>query len=106
VFPECVEAAGGVPVIANGGVDSAEKVRALMGMGVTGVMIGRAALGNPSIFDALKNELGFNDPRRIVPTIDELVREYDSLHERLRGDERYRDSFLRVAGRKAGSVTY
>ncbi|MCK4581884.1 tRNA-dihydrouridine synthase family protein, partial [Candidatus Bathyarchaeota archaeon] len=106
VFPECVEAAGGVPVIANGGVDSAEKVRALMGMGVAGVMIGRAALGNPSVFDALKNELGFNDPRRIVPTIDELVREYDSLYERLRGNERYRDSFLRVAGRKAGSVTY
>jgi len=41
-----------------------------------------------------------------VPAIDELVREYDSLHERLRGNERYRDSFLRVAGRKAGSVTY
>jgi len=25
---------------------------------------------------------------------------------RLRGDERYRDRFLRVAGRKAGSVIY
>jgi len=75
-------------------------------VGVAGVMIGRAALGNPSIFDALKNELGFNEPRRIVPVIGELVREYDSLHMRLRGNERYRDSFLRVAGRKAGSVTY
>ena len=106
VFPECVEAAGGVPVIANGGVDAAEKVNALMAMGVAGVMIGRAALCNPSVFDALKNELGFNEPRRIVPAIDELVREYDSLHEQLRGNERYRDSFLRVAGRKAGSVTY
>ncbi len=106
VFPECVEAAGGIPVIANGGVDSVEKVRALMGMGVAGVMIGRATLCNPAVFDALKNELGFNKPRRIVPGIEELVREYDSLHEMLRGDERYRDRFLRVAGRKAGSVTY
>ena len=106
VFPECVEAAGGVPVIANGGVDSAEKVRALMGMGVAGVMIGRATLGNPAVFDALKNELGLNEPRRMVPSIEELVREYDSLHMRLRGDEIYRESFLRVAGRKAGSITY
>ena len=106
VFPECVEVAGGAPVIANGGVDSAEKVRALMAMGVAGVMIGRAALGNPAAFDALKNELGLSEPRRIVPGIDELVREYDSIHMRLHGDERYRDRFLRVAGRRAGSVTY
>ena len=106
VFPGCVEAAGGVPVIANGGVDSAEKVRALMGMGVAGVMIGRAALCDPAVFDVLKNEVGFNEPRRMVPAMDELVREYDSLHMRLRGDERYRDRFLRVVGREAGSVIY
>ena len=54
----------------------------------------------------MKNELGLNEPRRIVPSIGELVTEYDSLHMRLRGNERYRDSFLRVAGRKTGSVTY
>jgi tRNA-dihydrouridine synthase B len=106
VFPECVEAAGGVPIIANGGIDSAEKVRALMEMGVAGVMIGRAALCNPAVFDALKNELGFNEPRRIVPAIDKLVRDYDSLHTHLGGDERYRDRFLRVVGRKVGSVLY
>jgi tRNA-dihydrouridine synthase len=106
VFPECVEAAGGAPVVANGGVDSAEKVKALRGMGVAGVMTGRAALADPAVFDALKNELGLNEPRRTVPHIDELVSEYDSIHMRLRGDERYRDRFLRVAGRKAGSVTY
>jgi len=34
------------------------------------------------------------------------MREYDSLHERLHGHESYRDSFLRVAGRRVGSVTY
>jgi tRNA-dihydrouridine synthase B len=106
VFPECVEAAGGVPIIANGGIDSTEKVRALMGVGVAGVMIGRAALCNPAVFDALKNELGFNEPRRIVPAIDKLVRDYDSLHMHLGGDERYRDRFLRVVGRKVGSVLY
>ena len=106
VFPECVEAVGGVPVVANGGVDSVVKVRALMEMGVAGVMIGRAALADPAVFDALKNELGLNEPRRTVPGIGKLVGEYDSLHEMLRGNERYRDRFIRVAGRKAGSVTY
>jgi tRNA-dihydrouridine synthase len=40
VFPECVNAAGGRPVIANGGIDSPEKVEALKEMGVGGVMIG------------------------------------------------------------------
>ena len=106
VFPECIEVAGGTPIIANGGVDSAEKVRTLIGLGAAGAMIGRAALCYPSIFDALKNDLGFNEPGRIVPSIDELVREYDSIHERLSGNKRYRNSFLRVAGRKAGSVAY
>lgn len=106
VFPECVEAAGGAPVIANGGIDSPGKVKSLMGMGASGVMIGRAALCNPAIFDALKNELGFNEPNRLVPGIDELMREYESLYERLSGHKRYRDDFLRVAGRSVGSVTY
>jgi tRNA-dihydrouridine synthase B len=106
VFPECVEAANGAPVIANGGIDSSDRVKALMGMGVAGVMIGRAALCNPAVFDALKNELGFNEPSRLIPSMDELTREYASLHERLRGHEGYMDSFLRVAGRKVRSVTY
>jgi len=106
VFPECVEAAGGAPVIANGGVDSAEKVRTLMGMGVAGVMIGRAALCNPAVFDALRNELGFNEPRRSLPKIDDLVGEYDSLHMRLRGSKGYRDNFLRVAGRTVERIRY
>jgi tRNA-dihydrouridine synthase B len=106
VFPECVEAAGGAPIIANGGIDSSDKVKTLMGMGVTGVMIGRAALYNSAVFDALKNELGFNEPSRTVPTTDELIGEYTSLYERLHGHEGYRDSFLKVAGRKVGSVTY
>ncbi len=106
VFPECVEAAGGAPVIANGGIDSSDKVKTLMEMGVAGVMIGRGALCNPAVFDALKNELGVNEPRRTVPSIGELAREYDSLHKRLHGQESYRDSFLSVVGGKVGSVTY
>ena len=44
-----------IPVIANGDIDSAEKMRSVLSYtGCDGVMIGRAALGNPFIFRELK----------------------------------------------------
>jgi tRNA-dihydrouridine synthase B len=106
VFPECVEAAGGRPVIANGGIDSAEKVRLLRGMGVAGVMIGRAALSNPAVFDEVRNALGFNDPVRVVPGIEELKAEYEALRAQLGGRDTYRDNLLRVLGRRVETARY
>lgn len=106
VFPECVEAAAGRQVIANGGVDSVEKVRLLRDMGVGGIMIGRAAIGNPAIFNLLKNDLGFNEPKKTIPNINELKREYVSLNKRFNGQERYKDRFLRVLGKKIRSIIY
>ncbi|MCW4048300.1 MAG: tRNA-dihydrouridine synthase family protein, partial [Candidatus Bathyarchaeota archaeon] len=106
VFPECIDAAGGRPVIANGGIDTAEKVKTLRDMGVTGVMIGRAALRNPAIFDELKNQLGLNKPNKPIPSIDDLRQEYDSLHRQLHGHENYRENFHRVIGRKISGVKY
>jgi len=106
VYPECVEAAQGTPVIANGGIDSAEKVGLLRGMGIGGVMIGRAALANPAIFDALRNELGLNEPARRVPGVEELKEEYVSLHALLGGTGSYGDAFLRVVGKRVGAEHY
>jgi len=106
VFPECVNAAGGRPVIANGGIDSPEKVEALKEMSVGGVMIGRAALSNPAIFDSLKNQLGFNTPSKPVPTIQELKKEYVELYSSLHGSEMYRDDFYRVVGKKVSLENY
>jgi len=106
VFPECVNAAGGRPVIANGGIDSPEKVEALKEMSVGGVMIGRAALSNPAIFDSLKNQLGFNKPSKPVPTIQELKKEYVELYSSLHGSKRYRDDFYRVVGKKVSLENY
>jgi tRNA-dihydrouridine synthase B len=102
VYPECVEAARGLPVIANGGIDSVEKVRMLMDAGVGGVMIGRAALGDPSIFDRLKNELRFNSPPRVLPGLDELRAEYRRIYDDLGGQEKYLADFFRVAGKGEG----
>ena len=101
VFPECVEEAGGVPVIANGGIDSVEKVRLLLDMGVGGVMMGRAALA-PAIFDLYKNEVGVNVPAKLVPGVDALRVEYGLIFDMLGGSEKYRANFLRALGKRAG----
>jgi len=62
VFPECV--ATGKQIIANGDIDSKEKVESLRTMGVAGVMIGRAAVKNPAIFNELKG-LSAPNPKAI-----------------------------------------
>ena len=99
VYPECVEAARGIPVIANGGIETPEMVQSLVEMGVGGVMMGRPAMRNPAIFDLIKNELGANNPPKPVPTIDNLTREYDDIFEAIGGSEQFRSRFLKVVGR-------
>ncbi len=104
VYPECVDAAGGKPLIANGDIDSADEIERLRGVGVSGVMLGRAALREPSIFDAVKNQLNINSPPKPVPSPRELMDEYDELSNALSADG-YRAAFTKVVGR-AGNVVY
>jgi tRNA-dihydrouridine synthase B len=99
VYPECVEAARGIPVIANGGIETPGMVQSLVEMGVGGVMMGRPAMRNPAIFDYLKNELGVNVPPKPVPTTDDLKREYDNIYEAIGGSEKYRSRFLKLVGK-------
>lgn len=100
VYPECVEATRGIPVIANGGIDTTEKVQSLMEMGVSGVMMGRPAMGNPAIFDLIKNEMGLNSPPEPIPVIADLKKEYKYIFDSIRGTEKYMSRFLKVLGRK------
>lgn len=44
-----------IPVVGNGSVVDAKSLKAMQATGVDGIMIGRAALSNPSIFSFLKN---------------------------------------------------
>jgi tRNA-dihydrouridine synthase len=99
IYPECVETARGIPVIANGGIETSEIVQSLMEMCVSGVMMGRPAMRNPAIFDLMKNELGVNNPPKPVPTIDDLKREYNEIYEAIGGPEKYRSRFLKVVGK-------
>lgn len=100
VYPECVEAARGIPVIANGGIDTSDRVRSLMETGVKGVMMGRPALGYAGVFDLFKNELGFNVPPKPLPDVSSLRLRYDEIYDQIGGDEKYRERFLRVVDRK------
>jgi tRNA-dihydrouridine synthase B len=60
-----VKAAVQIPVIANGDIDSGPKARAVLAQtGADGLMIGRAALGNPWIFREIA---GFLDTGTEVP---------------------------------------
>jgi tRNA-dihydrouridine synthase len=99
VYTECVEAARGIPVIANGGIETSEIVQSLIRMGISGVMMGRPAMGNPAIFDIMKNELGINNPPKPVPTTDDLKREYDDIYDAIGGSVEYRSRFLKVVGK-------
>ena len=98
VYTECVDAARGIPVIANGGINTPEIVKELMGMGVSGVMMGRPALGNPAIFDEMKNALGHNEPAIPVPNIQELRQEYREIYEEIGGSEKYMSRLLKSVG--------
>jgi tRNA-dihydrouridine synthase len=99
VYPECIEAARGIPVIANGGIETLEIVQSLTEMGVNGVMMGRPAMGNPAIFDIMKNDLGINNPPKLIPTIDDLKREYNDIYKAIGSSEKYRSRVFRVMGK-------
>ena len=66
VFEECCKT--GKKIIANGDIKTKKDVDLLKSYGVVGVMIGRAAIANPAIFDKLKGKK--------IPTIAQLRKEY------------------------------
>ena len=53
-----------IPVIANGDIDSVEKAEAVLAQtGADGIMIGRAAIGNPWIFSQINDKLSGRIPQ-------------------------------------------
>ena len=88
VYEECV--AKGKTIIANGDIDSVEKVEKLKSVGVKGVMIGKPAIQNPAIFDLLKN--------KSVPSFDALKKEYLEITKKLNSNHAYMSAVLRYMG--------
>ncbi len=73
VYPECAET--GKEIIANGDIKTLGQVEILKKMGVSGAMIGRAAVEDPSIFLRLK---GMNGPSK-----EEIIKECAALAVKL-----------------------
>ena len=79
-----IKAASGIPVIANGDIDSPEKALAVLRhTGVDAVMVGRAAQGRPWIFREIAHFLATGD-HLAPPTLEEirdiLLGHLDGLH--------------------------
>lgn len=89
VIPDCV--ATGKPIIANGSIDTKEKVELMKSIGVQGVMIGRAAVSDPSIFDKIKG-----NP---TPSLAELKKEYIELSKKFNPPFRYLKNFMKHIGK-------
>lgn len=84
-----VKEAVSIPVIGNGDVDSPEKAKALMEeTGCDGVMIGRAARGNPWIFGRVKSylELGTAPPAPSMEEVREMMLRHARMQVELKGD--------------------
>ncbi len=56
-----------IPVIGNGGVIDAQSAKAMFETGVSGVMIGRGAIGNPFIFTEIIQTLGGGETSPLTP---------------------------------------
>lgn len=63
-----------IPIFGNGDIDSPEKaVEYKNKFGVDGIMIGRAAIGYPWIFDEIKHYMSTGE-KRVAPDLEERVR--------------------------------
>jgi tRNA-dihydrouridine synthase len=94
VLKECVDItkSRGIPLIANGGIDSNEVIDKLKELGVSGAMIGRPSILNPAIFDKLKG--------KAVPSIEELKKEYLDLANHFSASTKYRENILKELEKK------
>jgi tRNA-dihydrouridine synthase B len=85
VYKECVKT--GKIIIANGDIDTKEKVEYLKSLGINGVMIGRSAITNPQIFNYFKGN-------KLVTT-ENLKKEYNTLAEKYNAPFRYRKNVIK-----------
>ncbi|MBU0665980.1 MAG: tRNA-dihydrouridine synthase family protein [Nanoarchaeota archaeon] len=85
VYEDCVKT--GKKIVANGDIKTREQVDYLKNMGIKGVMIGRAAVVNPAIFNQIRG--------LPVPDIETLKKEYAILAEKFNEPPKYKKNFLK-----------
>lgn len=80
-----------IPVIANGDIDSPEKAGSVLtATRADGIMIGRAAIGNPWIFSQINDKLSGRTPQalrksQLIETIGEHLQLHFSFYEKEKG---------------------
>jgi tRNA-dihydrouridine synthase B len=85
VYKECSKT--GKIIIANGDIDTKDKVEFLKSIGLNGVMIGRSAITNPQIFNYLKGKK--------LCSNEDIIKEYTSLSEKYNSPFRYRKNVMK-----------
>jgi tRNA-dihydrouridine synthase B len=84
-----VKASVGIPVVANGDIDSPEKAKAVLAAtGADAIMVGRAAQGRPWIFREIEHFLrtGTHLPAPLVTEVATLMEEHLLAHYAFYGD--------------------
>lgn len=89
IYSGCVKT--GKSIIANGDINTKEKVEFLKFLGVKGVMIGRNAVYDPAIFNRLKGIPS--------PSFEQLKQEYSELAEKFNSKFKYRKNVLKRIGK-------
>jgi tRNA-dihydrouridine synthase B len=89
VYDECVKT--GKNIIANGSINNKKQVSEFKKLGLKGVMIGRAAIINPTIFNQLKGHKS--------PTLKQIEKEYLELANKFESPNRYRKNFFKHFGK-------
>ena len=98
---KAVKQAIAIPVIANGDIDSARKAKFVLDYtGADAIMIGRAALGNPWLFEAVENLIEHNSISQ-MPSLNEkcgqILRHIQELHQFYGEQKGYRIARKHVA---------
>lgn len=98
-----VKAAVGIPVLANGDVDSPESARQLLdATGCDGVMIGRGALGAPWLFEQITAMLEGKD----IPPAPRLARRMELLREQVADMVAEKGEYVALTQARSSAVYY
>lgn len=93
IFPECLDT--GKHVVPNGDISRPEDILHFKKMGVKEVMIGRAAVHNPSLFQFLKGGQ--------LESVDKVRKKYLSLAEQYPSSSKYKENVLAYLGKEIHS---
>lgn len=99
VYKECVDT--GKNIMANGDIDTKQKVNDLKKMGCKGIMIGRAAVTNPGIFKELKEENYKSNYEKLKEEYEELAQKYFEANNK---NTKYQDNVLKRLGKPKTAI--